>query len=287
MPIKGAAYKEHIFVEDVKYSATTTKAGKKSRLDMDIFVEIPGVRGNLDAKRTGKIYAAEVIDTMRFYWERGHKIPGGTGFQIKTTPRKVTRAARVKAKRILEGDTFAGRKKGGKNLTRSQEFQNKRLAEAKRLKRTYTYRGKSNAPASFIAGLKTRDYGKSKIYIPDPNNPSLNASGLMLNSLSGRYIPDKDYINKAGVRVVSVSHVNIRVRGDRADAAQTYGGMNQKASILNTGMLDSASFKSNFPATAEYLDNAIYVNDRKQSMEYLRNVVRFLSLINKNKALFL
>ena len=281
MAMKGANLKGKFLVNDLVYKATTTKKGKLSRMDIEVQATLPGVKGTTNANRLVKIYAGELVDKVRTNWANGWSADGRRSMFIKgstTRMRKyrrdvLTGAAKVKAK--------GGRVKLSKNHMTGVNSDSGWYVRDRNLPKLYTYRGKTGGLGA-VNGIKTVNWGKGKLYLPNPNSKKGNFdSGLMANSLQGRartFAAGK----KGEPREARVA---LRVVGSRAEWASTlHGGLNRGLSYLNTGpgVINSGKFANSFRATAAFMGTMAYVNTPDQYTAFL---MRFARLMQEVKAI--
>ena len=192
-----------------------TKKGKSRGIQFDVEMHIPELAGILDARTFGALWAQELIDYIGSEWSKGRNLRGHTE---KMNPynarlRSVYRAAMQGAP--LPGKEFT---QWVKNISKDPE----KRKWLRHVRKNYVYR-------HYRKDISGRRYSELRQYIPNPDNPAINASGLMIASLGGRFRPSRWRRLKSGKRVRINAGVIIRVAKSRQQAAATIGALNQSS----------------------------------------------------------
>lgn len=320
-----STYRDQLYVGEVSFrSKGYTKSGKRrAGGSFEMEVQIPGIRGQLSAGQIGAMYASELIDLVRTRWRRGRNADNRPNLIYKKTKalrayhagvitgsntaissleesikQQQDRLVRLKEKRsnMMERKRKGYRAAVAKvsaSIRATQErirYRKKKLKKAKKVSRGVPRRYQLRTTTTrMIDGVKTRRSNRSQ-YVPKVDNPSLYASGLMADSLRGRYRPARSYTDKEGKRVTVRSNVTLTVAASRTFVAGKYGGMHQGAHFL--AAFHTGAFPTTFPGTAALIDNGLYwksensiketkAADARARMEMLRAIVRGLQFIER------
>jgi hypothetical protein len=207
----------------------------KCRNRWGLEVNIPAVVADISASKIGTMLAAESIDYIRLNWEQG-KDAQGQSRQIKDA----TRRRREKHKKFLTDNEakFSSWAEAKQYLGDQKQF-------LTWLKRNYT---KIIVATDVIDGVKTRTRSTS-LYFPEPTNPAINQSGLMRDSLRGRFMMARTAtIN--GQQVDLSQQIELRVSANRALTASRTGGLNGSTALpIN---------RRTCPNTFQVVDNALW-----------------------------
>jgi len=228
--------------------------GKNKGFGYSISMDVPQLSGNLDAKLINGVFANECVDFIKGQMTKGVTVKGK--YLAKGTETDKNRAIA----RSLLTDVPADNKEFTKFLTANYKKQPEVKKRIRKLRKNYKHISKGT---NVIDGISTK-YRHVGVYLPDPKHPALFDSGIMRESLKGKFKPSRCYINKStGKRVNVSSSVHLTVRRDRQFASLAAGLTGDAASYLVQKMNNDTI---HFARSNQLIKNAIYWNDNKEAV---------------------
>ena len=265
---------------------TESKGKGRSDIEWSVTVDIPGLKGTLDARELGNIMAAEMVDGMRKNLRRGRTAGGGSPRIRYTEKMQNGRAIKLS---LIEGAPLTGR---FRNLTKwvgealsGNEFQDikvmgvtvKASQQRKdwidtraRLIQQYT----ATTRFGTINGLKPPP--RTDRYLPNPDNKHpVDDSGMMTDRLSARYIPTRRGTNKeTGKREVRKSTITFSTVKKRQLPLHHIGGL---------GKMKADAFidrnPGDFKHTRNTWNNAVIWNEKGARMTLMITALRITGRI--------
>ena len=211
-------------------SIKQSSRGKGKGFAWQVELRTPGVYGNIDSQIYGAIAVSEIIDTIRRNWRSGRRVDGRAG-----PMRSETRLLRKAQKFVIQQDpeysdymryitTQVDRYVGWKA----------RLANNRRRRLLYIREAKfdewkNDVYKRHLMDVPSGEIGKKRTtrrYMPDPDGPAIDASGLMVDGVRGK-LRNARTARIGGRSVVIRQHVELRVPKSRQRAAAWVGGLTQ------------------------------------------------------------
>jgi len=240
----------NILIKSIKMESK----GKGKGFGYSLSMSVPQLSGNLDAKLINGVFANECVDFVKFQWTTGTTVQGQHIAKGANTDKN--RAVN----RSLLTDVPADNKEFTKFLTKNYKKQPEVKKRIRKLRKNYRHISKG---VNVIDGI-SKKYKHIGVFLPDPDHPAVYDSGIMRESLKGRFKPSRSYVNKStGKRVIVSSSVYLSVRKDRQYASMKAGLTGTSAAHLVRRMNSESHrfYKSN-----QLIKNAIYWNDNKAAV---------------------
>lgn len=256
--------------------------GKGVRFNMEL--DIPDLRGVIDAEIIGSLAVSEFIDLILKTWERGMVLPH--------RKRKVT--IQMKRRRLLWNAILR------KLPNNRREFTAMIKPIAKDLKALVRDQGDWAEIYSYIRKIDELNYiyttirpkyklrqrtqrsirgvqpskFVTSVFLPDPDsNKAVVDSGLMAASLHGTYRRSRSYINKEGVTIKTYAQMVITVAKNRQSAA-IKAGLSSKSDYFFTNMMNKNT--KDFQHTNNMLSHGIYWADKRRAMTRLFTTLKIM-----------
>ena len=260
------------------------KAQRKGRnrkgIEWAMDIDVPGIRGTLNAKELGGVLANEMCDIMRHNWEAGKR---ASGQPPKVRYNEEMESGRAIKRALIEGAPLTGRLRDltawvSKALDASDDPPPWKTKKGRRqwIKRRAKLIQHYTATKRFGKINGFRRPARKVRYLPDPNNrTAVNDSGMMADFLSARYVPERRGTNKATGKSWHVrSQVIFSTTKSRQSAAFQYGGLDEVSPRQFV-----AKYRSSLRHTYKLWDNAVAWNDANQARTALFTTLRIVGRI--------
>ena len=213
------------FALEIVSGIKQSSRGKGKGVAWQVELDLPALAGTLDAKIFAASASSEIVDRIRERWSRGYSLrdAGGSLSQEGKAIRRAMREILIgsgdydeyqKKIRLLE-ESMAGT--SGARWLRLVQVRKERWAKYKRI-----------VMKRYQARVPDGEIGKKSVkrqYVPNEDDRPIMASGLMHDTLRGKYRRGRSWVAPSGRRMQANSHVELRIPKNRQYAAKWVGGL--------------------------------------------------------------
>lgn len=224
------------YIKDVK---VTSKGRGRGALWIE--TDIPGIRGR-SAMDLGTVAGNEIIDLIRERWRVGREV-GGAQRNVSRVTLKIRRAS----------------------IYWQQQGYTKNPRYVLRMPYTETTQ-------DLDGSLKTRRRQRRVQYQVINEAVAYNASGLMIDSLKGRFRGARSYSLPSGERVTVNAGWELNVSANRSLVASQHAG-------LDSDGISRLMTPGNLPQTFDFMDDAIFWNTKKNFAKAATTLARYISYL--------